>query len=308
LRTSLLAFYSCGVLSFLLSAHRAEGSDIVTVRVWADPAYLAQKAAHGSSDKTTYIAAQGEYFDSTYRDPSVSRASLGKILGFLAPTLTKQGYYPAKDVKSAAQLLVVHWGTTMGNMNEYVQAEANLADRRPLFHVHGIDFDVITPTLAAPTGLTMAPDHSDDAYAAAYATNVAQVTAQSMTTSSAEGLLGYAKQLSRERKKLLTSDVERTLEANMQEDRYFVILQAYDFQKLQNAGGRKLLWSAHMSVRAPGLNFSLALPRMGQVAADLYGQSNDEVVTGKFQPGKTGSVEIGPLTVLSEDTPPAQKK
>ena len=285
----------------------AEASDIVTLRAWASPEYVAQRAAAGSA-RETYVVAEGEYFDGAYRDPSISQNSLGTILRFLAPTLTKQGYYPAPDLKSAAELLVVHWGTTMGYMNEYVQTEANLADQRPEFHVHGIDFDVITPTLQAPPGLTMPPDNSDDHYAAAFATNVAVQTAQSMTTTSAEGLLGYGATLNRERRRIVASEVQRSLEANMRDDRYFVILQAYDFQRLRRGDGRKLLWSMHMSMRAPGLNFSLALPRMGQVAAASYGQRNDDVVTGVYQAGKNATVEIGPLTVLSRSDPPGKTK
>jgi hypothetical protein len=304
------ACFLAGALLFLSLSHGAEGSDFVTLRAWADPAYVAQKAAKSSSSRETYVAAQGEYFDGGYRDSSISKGSLGAILGFLAPTLTKQGYFPARDLKTADELVIVHWGTTMGYMNDYVQTEANLADARPEIRVHG-------PTEAqnldsnqgiAPGTLMMPPDNSDEQYSNAFATNVAIDTAHEMTTSTAEGLLGYTRQLIHERTKMVASTVQETLEANMHEDRYFVILQAYDFQRLQRGEGRKMLWSVHMSIRAPGLNFKLALPRMGQVAATVYGQNNDDVVTGKFESTGQGSVEIGPLTVLSlEDTGRSKK-
>jgi hypothetical protein len=126
-------------------------------------------------------------------------------------------------------------------------------------------------------------------------------TARSMGANTAEGLLGFAKVLSRERRKPVASDVQEMLEAELQEDRYFVILEAYDFQKLLKNEGRKLLWSAHMSMRAPGMNFTLALPRMGQVAADHYGENNDDIVFGQADVGKNSSVEIGKIMVLSPD-------
>jgi hypothetical protein len=291
-------------LCFLLFGHQARGSDWVTVRAWADPDYIAQKSVQNAGEKETYVVAEGEYFDGAYRDPSISKGSLSAILRFLAPTLTKQGYYPAKDLKTADQLLVVHWGTTMGNMTDYIQAESNLPNP-PEFHADGMNQGVMD---SAAQSIQMAPDNTYAHYDEASTAAIANATAHAMTVTSEEGLLGYAKVLSRERQKIVSSEIQRTLEANMRDDRYFVILQAYDFKKLQKGEGRKLLWSVHMSVRAPGLNFSLALPRMGQVASDLYGQSDDDVVTGKSQPGQHSSVEIGPLTVLSNDSPTLPKK
>ena len=306
-RRALAALLGWTALCLLLSVQPAHGSNFVTVRAWADPGYLAQKAGRNSSAHETYVAAQGEYFDCDYRDPSISEKSLGAILRFLAPTLTKQGYYPAKDIKSAVLLLVVHWGTTMGRISEYAQIESTLPNS-PEFRTTSMGGNVYVNDFAPPTGMVMAPDYSDEHYSQAYTTQIASETARSMTTTSAEGLLGYSKQLFRERQRLVSSEVQRTLEANLLEDRYFVILQAYDFQKLQKGEGRKLLWSVHMSMRAPGLNFTLALPRMGQIAAALYGQSNDEVVTGKAERGPTTTVEVGPLTVLSQSAATEPKK
>jgi hypothetical protein len=77
---------------------------------------------------------------------------------------------------------------------------------------------------------------------------------------------------------------------------------------MRQGGAKKLLWSVHMSIRSPGTSFTLALPRMGQVASEFYGQNNDDVVTGTFVPGKTATVEVGPLTVLSTSAPAAGKK
>jgi hypothetical protein len=77
-----------------------------------------------------------------------------------------------------------------------------------------------------------------------------------------------------------------------------VILQAYDFPNLRQGHGRKLLWTAHLSIRAAGTNFARALPRMGRIASDLYGQNSVNVVTGKYLDEKKTEVEIGPITIL----------
>ncbi len=282
----------------------ARGSNIVTLRTWADPGYTAQKAAaKPGSKKETYVVVEGEYFDGGYWDPSVNQHSLATILNFLAPTLTKQGYFPAPDAKSADELLVVHWGTTIGYINEYEKVENTLPSNES-FHREGVN-----PTMDSSDTNLAAEDHAADAqfdsFQAAY---LARQAAHVMQSSTAEGLLGYTMALIRERQKMMPTALLNTLEANMHEDRYFVILQAYDFQKMQKGGAKKLLWSVHMSIRSPGTSFTLALPRMGQVASEFYGQNNDDVVTGTFVPGKTATVEVGPLTVLSVTAPAAEKK
>jgi hypothetical protein len=290
------AFLACGV------ADRARGSDIVTLRTWADPAYSALKAGRPSSDKETYVVVEGEYFDGGYWDPSISQKSLSAIMGFLAPTLTKQGYFPAKGIKGADELLVVHWGTTIGYINEYEKIEHTLPATQS-FHSEGMN-----PMLDTAPVTEATKDDADAQYDAVQAALMANQAAHIMQTSTAEGLLGYTKALIRERQKMATSALEMTLEANMHEDRYFVILQAYDFPRMQRGDGKKLLWSVHMSIRAPGMNFNLALPRMGQVASEFYGQNNDDVVTGTWIPGRHASVDVGPLTVLSDAAPTPVKK
>ncbi len=297
----LLVGWSALGLSLLTTTGRA--SNIVTLRTWADPGYSAGKAAKPGSGKETYVVVEGEYFDGGYWDPSISRQSLSDILTFLAPTLTKQGYFPAPDAKSADELLVVHWGTTIGNINDYEKIE-NTLPVSDSFHREGVDhmMDSSDPNVAAEDH---ASDAQFDAFQAAY---LARQASHVMQSSTAESLLGYTMALIRERRKMAPTELLRTLEANMHEDRYFVILQAYDFRQMRQGGARKLLWSVHMSIRSPGMSFTLALPRMGQVASEFYGQNNDDVVTGTFVPGKTATVEIGPLTVLSTSAPAAGKK
>jgi len=290
-------------LGFIVLGRGLEGSDFVTVRAWADSEYTARRAEAGDSKNETYVAAVGEYFDGWCRDPSVGKSSFGAILHFLAPTLTKQRYYPAADPMAADLLLVVHWGTTIGRVSTYVPgigSSGNSPEFRPYDSVQQSMDSGLLEVRSAANAL-------EQQYDTAQTIQSVNEAARAITANTAEGLLGYAKQLARERNRLVSSDVQRTLEANLQEDRYFVILQAYDFQKLRRKEGRKLLWSAHMSMRSPGLNFTLALPRMGDVASSLYGQNNDDVVTGESLAHQRASVEIGPITILS-DAPPADRK
>jgi hypothetical protein len=291
-RAKILSFLGAGTLGFLLFARVAPGSDFVTVRVWADPDYVAQRAAAKGGKEETYVVAQGEYFEGATRDGSIGQNCLPEILHFLAPTLVKQRYFPAKDPKAADLLIVVHWGTTIPYISDNAQTGTTTPASASVFH----DFNA-GPAATDPVGAYLQGNQSDMALSA----QTLNQTAQSVASATVAGLLGYTLQLEHERQKIAVSEVERTLTSNLMEDRYFVILHAYDFPSLIKDHRRKLLWTAHMSMRSPGMNFTLALPRMGQVASDLYGQNNDEIVTTKYLDGRRSSVEIGPITVLGEE-------
>jgi hypothetical protein len=298
LRVSFLPLLGAGALGLLLSGPAARGSDIVTVRVWADPDYLARRAAKDGPKDETYVVAQGEYFFGACRDGSISGSSFPQILRLLAPTLVKQHYFPAKDARRADQLLVVHWGTTIAYMNDYEQTgQTNLAPAS-LFH----DSSMPSSGVEGLDNLTQrtVQNSLDAASEAAHMAQVADQTALAMSTSSMAGLLGYTKQLTHERQKVEVTEVERTLMSNLTEDRYFVILQAYDFPGLMQGHARKLLWTAHMSIRSAGTNFRIGLARMGRVASDFYGQNSDELITAKPNGEQRAAVEIGPITVLGD--------
>jgi hypothetical protein len=298
LRASVPPFLGAGILAILLAAGAARASDIVTVRVWADPNYTARRASKDGPKDETYVVAQGEYFQGACRDGSITGKSFPEILHFLAPTLVKQHYFPAKDAKSADQLLIVHWGTTIAYMNDYEATAQTTPAPASLFHDSSMGPSGVEGM--ADITMRMEADAMDQASQAAQLEQRVDQVARTMNTASVAGLLGYTKQLHREEQKVEVTEVERTLRSNLTEDRYFVILQAYDFPSLTQSHERKLLWTAHMSIRSAGTNFALALPRMGRIASDLYGQNNDDVVTGKYQDEKRAAVEIGPITILGE--------
>src|ERR1700722_10319232 len=129
LRTVCLCSFS--VFGLAMGAGRAAGagfvgSELVTVRTSADPEYVTRKAARSGDKGETYIVTQGQFFDAEYRDPSIEKSSLASILHFLAPTLTKQHYYPSKELKTTDLLIVVHWGETMAYVDDYTRTLNNL--------------------------------------------------------------------------------------------------------------------------------------------------------------------------------------
>jgi hypothetical protein len=93
------------------------------------------------------------------------------------------------------------------------------------------------------------------------------------------------------------------------DERYFVILLAYDFQKIQqdNLAGDarhrpsqpKPVWIVRMNIRAAGNNFVQALPAMSNAAAGYFGKQMDDLVTAPASVGSRAHVEVGAPKVLN---------
>jgi hypothetical protein len=88
-------------------------------------------------------------------------------------------------------------------------------------------------------------------------------------------LLGYRRSLEKERTKALPSTQELTMSVELNEERYFVVLMAYDYQFMRREKKPKLLWVTRLSMRSPGNNFTEALPALAFAGADVYGKSLD---------------------------------
>jgi hypothetical protein len=114
-------------------------------------------------------------------------------------------------------------------------------------------------------------------------------------------LLGYARSLHRwgadngyqsERAKMLRSELA--------EERYFVVLMAYDNHLLRREKKKKLLWVTRLSVRTPGNNFGEALPVLSQAGSHVFGRQTEDLVHVKANL-REGRVDIGELKVVGTD-------
>jgi hypothetical protein len=91
------------------------------------------------------------------------------------------------------------------------------------------------------------------------------------------------------------------------EDRYFVIVSAYDFASSLK-GEQKLLWCARMSTARQGVWMQDVVPALVTTGASLFGRESD-LPTWKAYPVREGRVDLGELQVLDADVKvPAEKK
>jgi hypothetical protein len=281
---------------------RAWQDGAVAVAACADKDYVQQKfGERGSKARAeSFVFAQGKFFGGYLRDASLDKTQFRDIARNLAPALAKQSYYPAADAKSADLLIVVHWGITSVEENpDHGQTEMDQLQK---------DGNAYNAKFSSGDGGRSSGGIADPGNVAS---DLAIARGQSAASGSAPGdnaqLLGYASELRAEEYRSLgvgsgMTETDRRLREELEDQRYFVILMAYDCGSLKS--GRtgtkpKLLWSTHFSMRAIGFNFTSALPAMSRVASNFFGHQVPGLLLDANRVPE-GRVDLGELKTVEE--------
>jgi hypothetical protein len=78
--------------------------------------------------------------------------------------------------------------------------------------------------------------------------------------------------------------------SEIEDNRYFVVLMAYDFQLVWKEKKHKLLWVTRISIRQRGNDFGKTLPAMLRYASQYFGQDSHGLIR---KPLPEGHVEVG---------------
>jgi hypothetical protein len=273
--------------------------DSVAVAAGADRDYVAQKfGALKGARPETFVFAQGRFFGGYLRDSTLEHTDFLKIARTLTPSLAKQKYFPSADAGNADLLLVVHWGITSVEEDPgHGQTELDQLQK---------DGAAYNAKFSSGTGGASKGGVADPGYVGS---DLAIAFGQSSQAGSALAdnarLLGYDSELRKEEYRSIgtasgMTELDRRLREEIADERYFVILMAYDYKSVK-AGKKgvkaKLLWSTHFSVRALGFNFAQALPAMSMVASNYFGHQVDGLLLdARKMPD--GRVDVGvPETV-----------
>ncbi|MES1167979.1 MAG: hypothetical protein ABUL61_02295, partial [Oleiharenicola lentus] len=85
--------------------------------------------------------------------------------------------------------------------------------------------------------------------------------------------------------------------ADVEEQRYYIVISAYDFAELTQKNKKKLLWQTRVSVRMTGNTFDSTVAAMLKSASKYFGQNSGRVIRGEET---KGTVELGELKYLGE--------
>ncbi len=265
--------------------------------------YVRERAPGGALKPETYTFGEGGYLAGAARDDSIDKLTFLDLAKTLAPALADEAYVAEadRDPNKTKLLIVVYWGKTNGTEG----ASGSVA------------YQNLQSSQAGPPPPTVAPkgnDHvsagsaqvaaviqaeSENAQTGAYAEVSAENNLRNHADARNAALLGYGSELA------ATAGLEMTamrgrredVIAEIEENRYLVILMAYDFQELWKHKRHKLLWVTRLSVRERGTDFAKVLPAMVHYGSQYFGQDSRGVLRKELP---KGSVEVGEIKSLGE--------
>jgi hypothetical protein len=304
-----------GCVLGLAGTVRLWSDDRVAVRAKADLQYEAARFNGGPPRDQTYLFYEGRFFGGTTRDRTLERTAFLDIAQTLAVGLAKQRYMPTNDLRKADLLIVVHWGVTtptvsmreMLGQTSLMRQDGEAQTRQMIKQAAEAERE----GSGGDSGFTFlqqeakAIDDFIEPAALANAEMFRQFDALSQETSMASNarLLGFSEDLRKDQRTLFGTPVGTMLRSMLTDERYFVVLLAYDYQALVREQKRKLLWSARLSMQSPGMNFREGIVSMSTVGGTVFGHQTDSVEVKRSSERST-KVEIGPVRVLSMPATP----
>jgi len=275
------------------------GTAAKTARVFIDSeaseTYNEKKESEDGATYETYVFIKGNFYAGDFKDRSLSTATFEEIVGTLAENMKARNYYPSASPKEGDLLIVVHYGTTsveqdleeiflLDSTDPYAQGEGGIG---------GFYSDSSQGDTQEVAGFSEV--YSDDFTDLADLNDFASDNVAQHQKSMKNNRLGIGKALNRRH---INKTEEFDLRVELEDERYFIILMAYDYEKLRTANERELLWTTRFSVPAIGTNFVDAYPALARAASAYYGTSLEKYAKTSTHFG-TGTVEIGTLETVS---------
>jgi hypothetical protein len=270
---------------------------VVAVASKVSDDYVRTKLPDGSYPIEYYSFGPGGKWGGEIKDATIDNQRFLDVAHVVAKPLADRNYLPAKDPKTAKLLIMVYWGTTA--------VPGPTSDSGAYDQLSAAQAEAATPNMSAAqtnasmsklsSAMTMLQMENDmrDKLDFQNAKMLGYDAAGTIGTDYGNHIRGGA--FGAERQELIDE-----IEVN----RYFVVLMAYDFQLLWKQKKHKLLWETRFSISERKNSFDTALPLMAQYASRYFGQASNGLLRTQVQEGK---VEIGELKSLGEVAPPPPK-
>jgi hypothetical protein len=285
-----MALASVSVGQMPISSAHASDVEAISARTSAD--YIRARAPDGSFLPETYAFGQGGYWGGPLSDSTIDTLKFNEIAGEIADPLSHQNYLPTREAKTTRLLVMVYWGTTIPTVRPNESATLhNVADAAAQLK--------IAYARQVHRGLGKGEEHYEwDNLMAALSAEGAQETVRDKADSLNAMLLGYDSLWDQTFGATWGSAQEserRDMLNELEEERYFVILMAYDFQLMWKEKKHKLLWETRFSVSEHRKEFDKVLPALALQASKYFGTDSKGLVYDEIP---LGHVEIGPVKSL----------
>jgi hypothetical protein len=273
------------------ASEAVQGVTAVASKVSED--YVRAKLPDGSFKPEYYSFGPGGKWGGEINDVTIDKLRFLDVAHVIAVPLAGQSYLPATDPKTTRLLIMVYWGTT---------AVPESADNSMAYSNYN--------SAEASLKIAMSPQNPEPVMAQnavmaewSAAMTIVNIENQQRTQTNwrnaamlgydAAGVIGteYGNHIRGSALGLKRDDLVTEIEEN----RYFVVLMAYDFQLLWKQRKHKLLWETRFSISERRNAFDKALPVMAQYASRYFGQDSGGLMRERVPEGQ---VDIGELKSL----------
>jgi hypothetical protein len=269
--------------------------EAVASKVSAD--YIRAKQPDGSFTPEFYSFGNGGNWGGEIKDLSIDKLSFVDVAHVIAPALQSQKYVPATDHAKTKLLVMLYWGTTA--VPPPYESDTAYQNYRQSQEQYTMLLQESKDEPSATREVILA--EADEVLS----TGLHQLDVENRVRDRLDfknaNMLGYDQSglVGTDRGKYLShtalkaeGDDER---AEIEENRYFVVLMAYDFQLMWKQKKHKLLWEARFSVNERHNEFDKALPAMAQYAARYFGRPTNGLIRQRLL---NDNVEIGEPTLI----------
>lgn len=281
------------VLAALSAASGVRSEEFEAVSSRVSPGYTRHRLPDGSFQPEIYAFGKGGYYAGPIDDLTIDRMGFMDVARIIAVPLAAQAYVPARDPATTKLLVMVYWGTTFAPEHASESPTYDhLVDAIGAAFISRQQHDPIQVTIQLEDNEIDAireverEDHRRDL---ADARNAMMLGYDSWWNTAFHAQSGTPLEL---RKRDMLNELE--------EDRYFVVLLAYDFQLMRQKKQRALLWETRFSIRQHVNQFNKTLPAMALEASKYFGQDSKGLVHDRLPEAR---VDIGELKNLGEVQP-----
>jgi hypothetical protein len=269
-----------------------DSNDITAVSGRTSPDYVRSRQADGTFAPESYAFGKGGIWGGAMKDESFEKMTFLDVAHVIAQPLAGKNYIPSKDPKAAKLLIMVYWGTT------HAPEHASSSDAYTrMSALMGAEMHPPTPAAMQSTGAQIKGTPASEGEMVALAAIEAENRIRDKDDALNAAMLGYDSwwfSTANYRDTPLDIFRKEMLE-ELETNRYFVVLMAYDFQLMWKQKKHKLLWETRFSVRQRGHNFDEDLAAMADSASKYFGQDSQGLVRTSVP---FAHVEIGEVKSL----------
>lgn len=266
---SLLCFMLMMVTLNQLDASR------VIIRSEASVDFTETQGGIDTSKITKYHFVPGKHYKGYAKDDTLSRVTFIEIAEVLAKELKKLNYVPSGQVEENDIMVLVNWGVTAveDSMEEFLGINSPE------------EYDQL---FGSPSVTQNADGESETTFAPEVSPNWAAVGKRQTAK-----MLGFWDVM--QGNSLMPSE-HQELQLLLDEERYFLVVSAFDNQKYLK-GEIEVLWTTRFSMRAAGIAFDQAYVDMTLGASDFFGKHMEDLERRRVDEERSG-VEIGDIEVI----------